>query len=181
MNNEANETMANIIAVAFAGAIALAAVTGIVWLGIIIGRKFGGDAERKTRVLCLVPTVISILISLVGFVTNFGWGRFGMTFMLLPVWYPLLLVVSSSASASVIKKSASVRIIYVLSHVLYVLSGLAMPDGGDTGPSYVFFGLIKGDTSSMELPAIAMFIHALVLMIVQIIIARDHRKALEKK
>lgn len=181
MHSEFNEDTFTMIVAAFGGVIVLAVIIGLVCLGAYIGRKAGGEAKKSTRVLCLVPTVISILISLVGFVTNFGWYRFMMTYMLLPVWYPLLLIISSSAAAATIKKSGTVKVIYLLSHILYVVSGLAMPDGGDDGSAYVFFGQIKCGDYGLEAVAVTMFVYALALIIVQIIIARDHRKALEKQ
>ena len=92
----------------------------------------------------------------------------------------MLLIVSSSASAPAMNKSSLIKTSYILSHVFYVASGLVMPDGGDVGPSYVFFGLINNYPDRLEFFAFALFAASIALMIVQIVAARKLSKESEQ-
>lgn len=165
-----------IIMVSFGVLMLLIVVGGIVALGTYLGRLAGGKVKGATRFLCLLPTVSAILISVAGFVLNMGWCRFGLLFLMVPVWYTLLLIVSSSASAPVMKHSSLVKTAYIFSHILYVVSGLILPDGGDIGPSYVFFGLINNYPDGLEMISILMFAGSIALMIIQIVTARKLSK-----
>ena len=161
----------------FGGLMVLLVAGGIIALGTFLGRIAGGRTKGKTRFLCLLPTAAAILMSIVGFIFNIGWCRIMLIFLLIPIWYPLLLVVSASASAPAIKQSTLIRICYIISHVFYVLSGLVLPDVGDEGPSYMFFGLIKYSHDGLFVLASALFIASIAAMIVQIVAAVKINKA----
>ncbi len=167
----------DILLVVLFGLFLLIATVVIIGLGTFIGRIAGGKTRGKTRFLCLLPTVAAVLISIPGFIFNMGWCRFMLIFMLVPVWYPLLLVVSASASAPAIKQSDLIRTCYIISHVFYVLSGLVLPDVGDDGPSYMFFGLIKYSHDGLMALSAVLFIASIATMIVQIVAAVKFNKA----
>ncbi|MBE6760036.1 MAG: hypothetical protein E7554_08105 [Ruminococcaceae bacterium] len=171
------EFSAEVMMLVVGGLMVLLVAGGIFALGTFLGRIAGGRTKVKTRFLCLLPTAAAILISIAGFIFNIGWCRIMLIFLLIPIWYPLLLVVSASASAPAMKQSALIRTCYIISHVFYVLSGLVLPDVGDEGPSYMFFGLIKYSHDGLMVLSAAMFIVSIATMIIQIVVAASINKA----
>jgi len=184
MRTEDTNYLMEMILVGFGAAMVLVVFAVLIALGIYIGKKVVSgsveNGEMKGVAGYIVPSVIAILISAAGFFLNFGWYRFGMLYMLVPVWYTLLLIVSSVASVPIIRTSGKIKLCYAVSHICYIASGLLMPDGGDEGPGYFFFGLVNDYPSGLELVAVGLFIISMVTMIIQIIAARRHEKAIKE-
>jgi len=158
-------------AIVFGGLIAVGVCVGLIALALFLGLRIGGKTNKKSVILCLVPTVAVYFVSVAGFVMNLGLHRLLMFFVLLPLWYPLLLLMSSAASASSIGSSVLLKITYVLSHICYVASGLVMPDIGNVGPGFVFFGLITDYPDWLSRIADILFTVSIVSMSSQLIIA----------
>lgn len=63
----------------------------------------------------------------------------------LPFLYSLVFLLIEIFSARKMEEAPSLKLLSVFSWISYLLSFLLLPDGGDTGSMYVFFGLLHSD------------------------------------
>lgn len=116
-------------------------------------------------------SILFVIISIVSWVFNMGWLRFIMTFLAVPIIHTIAFIIINSFSLSYIDKSVKLKRYVNLSYITYLLGYLSLPDGGDVGPMYVFFGLIHNDivaNISYIISSIS-FIGNIVLFILQIV------------
>ncbi len=84
----------------------------------------------------------SVLLS--GFF-NIGWIRFILIVSGIALVHPIALIVIIHTALKFVDWSASIKVLIVSAYITYVLGYFLLPDGGDIGPVYMFFGLIRTD------------------------------------
>ena len=117
---------------------------GIVYL-IRLFIKFKKLYQTKS-IVNLSLMIMCVLITFASWILNFGWLRFAFTFCGIPFVFTVLFVMSNSKAILHIAESKKLKVYTVITYVTYLCSYLFLPDGGDVGPMYVFFGLIQNNT-----------------------------------
>ncbi len=155
-----------------------AVIGGLIW-AIVKARK----NNSRNSVKVIVCTVGSIFIAAVSWILNFGWLRFFMTFLLVPVIHGIVFFLANMFFAKYTDQSPKMSRLNLLFIITYLTAYLFMPDGGDIGEMYFFFGLIHSDILSN----IAFFISNIVatghvvLFVLQIFEMRQIKKNISKK
>lgn len=152
-------------------------ITGIVILikSIISSRKNGNNTKLKYTLI----SVLFVIVAIVSWVLNMGWLRFIMTFLAVPIIHTIAFMIINNFSLSYVDKSVKLKRYVILSYTTYLLGYILLPDGGDVGTMYVFFGLIHNDivaSISYNISSIA-FIGNIVLLVLQIV----ERKKIKKE
>lgn len=91
--------------------------------------------------LCLIFFYILVILS---YVLNFGWIRFFLAIIFLPYFISIIIVnfIYLASCPLTFLRIKGIKILF-FSIISFLLANLFLPDGGDTGSSYCFFGLIK--------------------------------------
>lgn len=143
-------------------------ITGIIILvKSIISSKKGDSLKLKYTLI----SILCVIIAIVSWVLNMGWLRFIMTFLAVPIIHTIAFMIINSFTLSYVDKSAKLKRYIILSYITYLLGYILLPDGGDVGTMYVFFGLIHNNIVagiSYFLSSIS-FIGNIVILILQII------------
>ena len=168
---------------AFGFIAALALLFLIIYIAVLVNADNKLRAVRMGRIFC---SVICTLIAILAFFANFGWIRFMLFFLLVPLWYPAVLILYSVLITRRSVGSWLTRVCFIFNHLLFLAAPMLLPDGGDYGPQYVFFGQIL-DTGATFLgmdafslcynAALHCFVLSLVLMFVHIfVLERRYRR-----
>ncbi|MBO7520244.1 MAG: hypothetical protein J6T73_05640 [Clostridia bacterium] len=132
-------------AVVIAGAILVIAgvifAAAVIIKAVILSSKNGNKSKIKYILLC----VFCVLTAAVSWILNFGWLRIIMTFTAIPLIHTATFIVINTLALPYADKSKRLTVYGVLSFITYLSGYLLLPDSGDYGPSYMFFGLIKND------------------------------------
>ena len=143
--------MANIIKM---GYYIFSMILGIVQFVAIIGLIIWGIAKiikllKKNRLIKnkkpLVLSIICIVIATASLVLNIGWIRFCMIIMLIPIIQPILFLMTNLYASQLFVDSPRLRITNYLFIATYLIFWVLLPDGGDIGPSYCLFNLVRND------------------------------------
>lgn len=121
----------------------------------------------KKRIV-LIP-LLSILISAISWITNFGFFRLICTLLLLPVLH-VAVVLADSVLLSPFTENKKMRLYNYLFCTTYVLSNVFLPDSNELN-RYMFFGLIRNwsmCTIGQDI-SILFFILHVILIILQVI------------
>ncbi len=118
--------------------IALAAVV----LGIVVVVKNMLKGSKKQKVFNAI-SLACVLIMAVSWFMNFGWFRFALTFMPVPLVHIAFFVVIINLAAKYTERKIYIAII--LTQITFLMTYLFFPDGGDIGGMYVLFGRIHND------------------------------------
>lgn len=148
-------------------------LSGTIW-AIIKSNREGNSIKIKV----IITSVLCIVIAGVSWILNFGWIRFIMTFMLIPFIHAIVFFLINLFTSFHINKSNNLKLFNFLYCITYLLAYLFLPDGGDVGGMYVFFGLIHSDwfvDISGSISTFA-FICNIVLSVLQIIYLLKARK-----
>lgn len=154
--------------------IGLVTVIVIFIKSIISSRRNGNNIKLKYTLIA----VLFVIIAIVSWIFNMGWLRFILTFLAVPIIHTIAFMIINNISLSYINKSVKLKRYVVLTYITYLLSYLLLPDGGDVGPMYVFFGLIHNDvvaSISYNISSIV-FIGNIVLLVLQIVERRKIKK-----
>ena len=89
-----------------------------------------------------VIMIMCILIVAVSWILNIGWYRVILTWLAVPFVHPVIFAVINGKALPRLIYSAKLKAYTLFTYITYVLMYVFFPDGGDTGSSYVFFGLI---------------------------------------
>ena len=122
----------------------------------------------KRKVIFGITLTLSVLIMLASWLMNMGWMRVLGTWLLLPLHHSALFIAANLVSARHYGDDAEVSELMVWSHITFLLPYILLPDGGDIGPMYFCFGLVRNDTA-----ALIAFIAAVIVFIVHIVIIVD--------
>lgn len=112
----------------------------IAWLFIRNVKKGNSKANIYNAI-----TLICIPVVVASWLLNFGWYRVLLTIIPLPILHIVAFVVINFAVSHKILLSDKLRRYVICSYITFLLTYFALPDGGDVGPAYVFFGLIRHD------------------------------------
>ena len=160
------------------GMVGLLLVIGLIVFGIVKAiktlRQNNFYGKRKT----ILMSLLYILIVLVSWFLNMGWIRFFMTFLLIPFIHAIVFFLTNFFATKYFDKSPKIRKLNLWFIISYLITYLLMPDGGDIGGMYFFFGLIHSDILS----GVANFISSvagiahIVLFVLQIVEIRKIKK-----
>lgn len=159
----------------FAAILALAvAVLGIVLL-MVKNKSF---AQRCT----IVASLFCVVIAGISWVFNMGWLRFIMTFLLIPFAHAILFLITVFSTVKYVDKSAKIKIINLLFMLTYLMFYVFLPDGGDVGGLYFFFGIIKNNIlcDFAYYIASAAFAGNIVLFVLQLVAIRNFKRTNRK-
>lgn len=152
----------------------LAILAGIAILIVnIVKAKHDKDyAKLKYNLL----SIACILIVAVSWMTNLGWVR--IITIIIPPIHAMLLFFIVNGTASQSRFSPRLRWYIRLSCITYLLANILLPDGGDIGPMYVFFGLIRNNSiASLCSPVSELaFAANIVFLILQLVESRKIKK-----
>ena len=159
--------------------IAVLVIVGGTIIAIVKSCKQGNHSKRNA----VLASVLCIVIAGFSWVLNMGWIRFIMTFMLIPFIHAIIFFLTNLFTAGYIPKSKKLRNMNIFFYITYLLFYILLPDGGDVGGMYVFFGLIHSDLFSNICNAIshAAILGHIVLLILQIIEVIKTKKSIVKK
>ncbi len=119
------------------------------------------------------------MIAAASWFVNMGWIRFALTFLLVPFLHVIIFFVTNLFAASYLERSKTMKWLQIGFCLTYLAIHLLLPDAGDIGSMYFFFGLIRNDVLSdiaFYLAEFAFWIHA-ALFIWQIILMIKLKRA----
>ena len=150
----------------FLGIAALVLVGGVVW-AIRRMRKIKGKGAKKY----ILFNFASVLVVAASWVLNFGWLRFFLTILLIPILHGLIYFVFNFYAFAYLEQSSKMKRYNMLFILTYLLTYLLLPDGGDVGEMYFFFGLIHNQILSGITYALSRvaFIAHIVFFVLQIV------------
>ncbi len=127
--------------------------------------------QDNSKLNAILASLLCIVIAGSSWVLNMGWIRFIMTFMLIPFIHAIIFFLINLFTAGYIHKSKKLRNINIFSCLTYLLFYILLPDGGDVGETYVFFGLVHSNLFSNICNAISgcALLGHIVLLILQIV------------
>ena len=137
LSNIPSEVLLGALIAVFALA-ALSAVFGVVWIA--IRAKKSGAQYLKRMLLLLLSAVI---IAAVSWILNMGWYRFVLTLFLVPFTHGIAFLFTNVLLVRHFDGSRKLRILNLLFILSYVFIYVFLPDGGDIGEMYFFFGWIE--------------------------------------
>ena len=144
--NETGSSLLSLLIIMFVVAIAVAVfiiVGGTIWV-IVKARKNGFSNSKKV----IFYTIGAIIIAAFSWVLNFGWLRFIMTFYLIPIIHAIIFFLANMFLAKYTDQSSKMQKLNSLFIIAYLATYVFLPDGGDIGEMYFFFGLIHNDIIS---------------------------------
>lgn len=134
--------------------------------------------ENHIKLKYNLVAILFVIIAIASWVLNMGWLRFILTFLAVPIIHTIAFMIINNFSLSYIDKSVKLKKYVVLTYITYLVGYLLLPDGGDLGSMYVFFGLIHNDvvaSISYNISSIV-FIGNIVLLILQLIERKKVKK-----
>ena len=153
------------------GMIRLILVIGLIVFGIIKGIQFLRKNKFFGKTKTIILSIILILLVSISWVFNMGWLRIIMTILFIPIIHSVVFFFMNLCSARYFNESKRVKLLNVYFILTFLIAYFLMPDGGDYGEMYFFFGLVHSDILS----AIACFVSTMafvghiVLFVMQII------------
>lgn len=139
LSNIPSEAIFGALIAAFALA-ALSAVFGVVWIA--IRAKKSGARYLKRMLILLLSAVI---VAAASWLLNFGWLRFFLTLFLVPFTHGIAFLLTNVLLVRHFDDSRNLRIMNLFFILSYMLAYVFLPDGGDIGEMYFFFGLIESN------------------------------------
>lgn len=129
-----------------------------------------------SRIAWSVISLLCVAIVVLSFMSNIGWARLIIATFVIPLLQPLFLLVVTVVTSAYNKFSAGLTVVTVCSHVFFVGSNLLLPDAGEIGGEYMFFGLIEymGDDRWYAV-AVLMGVASILFTIVQLSIGLSVR------
>lgn len=124
---------------------------------------------RTKYTFFILLSVFSVLIAGVSWVLNMGWLRFFMTFLLVPFIHAFLVYIISLLSVKYYDRVAKLKLLNMIFLASYLFAYMFFPDGGDYGPMYCFFGLIKNDifvTIAYYVSVAALMLHIVMFILI---------------
>ncbi len=99
--------------------------------------------KTKQQAADLVLVVLTVIVGIISYILNLGWIR--VIFIIPFLAYNTILLISSIIYVLTSRKEGEVkqRKAFYLGLLTYIIFNVFLFDGGDIGPEYCFFGLIK--------------------------------------
>lgn len=152
--------------------LAIVTAVAIFIINIVKAKRSRDYTKLKYNLL----SAVCILLVAVSWFTNIGWVR--VITIIIPPIHALLLFFIINGTAS--QSRFSTRLVWYirLSCITYLLANVLLPDGGDIGPMYVFFGLIKNNSVAYLCSAVSELLFAanIVFLVLQLVEARRVKK-----
>ncbi len=149
------------------------AVGGVIWAVVKLAKSNSSKAQTM-----IILSFVSVVIAAVSWVMNFGWMRFFLTFLLIPMIHGIVYFLVNLYYSKYVDKTPKMLKLNMFFIITYLIAYLFMPDGADYGEMYFFFGLIQSNTLSNIANFISSFavIGHIVLLIMQIVEVRKIKK-----
>ncbi len=122
---------------------AVGIIFALIWDVRYLTRK-ENNSNRSAKIWQAV-TIVCVIVAAVSWVLNFGWIRFALTFLPIPLIYTIIFVVINFKAANVQSSSEKIKKYLPITCTLYLLTFFLFPDGGDVGGMYFFFSLIRNN------------------------------------
>lgn len=104
---------------------------------------------------------VLILIGIpASYILNFGWFRLVLSVVFVPYYFAYVAINYFFLKLRV-KNSAFDRALFVIGGISYLGANILLRDAGDSGHSYVFFGLIELDDQPSNLMVITVYLFML--------------------
>ncbi len=122
--------------------------------------------------------IAAIIIMAASWILNIGWLRFILTIFALPVIHTVLFAIINGKAMQKILLSKKIRIYTLLSLLTYIGIYVFLPDGGDVGTLYVFFGILHSGFAAVIAAVICqpIFIAHIIVSILQIVELNNLKK-----
>lgn len=156
---------------------AIALIVGIVF-GIralvrqIKRMKKSGESHFIIHVYFLIACLI---VSAASWFFNFGLLRIILMVFLLPLSHMVVFALLIYKSVCFMKRYKRFRVYSILSYITYFAAYLLLPDIGEFGPGYVFFGLIRNDAAysiAMPISLICFGVNVIIMIIMAVDVIR---------
>ena len=162
-------------------------ITFVVAVAVVVGGTIWVIAKiRKSKSLyskkVILYTVAAIVIAAISWILNMGWIRFFMTFLGIPFIHGIVFFLANMFFAKYTDRSRGMSALNLWFVISYLVVYLLLPDGGDYGEAYFFFGLIQSDALSgvAGLISNAAIVAHIVLFVLQIISMRKIKTSIAK-
>lgn len=99
--------------------------------------------QQKTRLLYSTITALCIPLAALGWILNFGWARLLFTMTMVPFFYTAIFLTVNMMCAKKVEGSLILKICMPISFISYLGWHIFLPDSGDSGVMYTFFGMIR--------------------------------------
>ncbi len=127
--------------------ILLAIISGFIFGTICIIRLLLKIIKLKQpqAIIYYVMMVMCIFIVAASWILNIGWYRMFLAWLAVTIVHPVIFAIINGMALPNLIYSARLKVYTLITYITYVLMYAFLPDGGDTGSMYVFFGLINND------------------------------------
>lgn len=133
------------------------------------------------RVFGVIIPILSILIAMASWFLNFGWLRFFLTFIAVPVIHAIVLFTVFFFCSRCAEKSKLMGVLLLLFDLSYLAAYLFFPDFGDVGGMYSFFGLIKNELLvNLATVVSGLALEGHIMLLVIILVLRHNLKKKQK-
>lgn len=133
--------------------------------------------EKEIRIMKTFDKILYAIV-LIGvpasYILNFGWFRFVLVVVFIP-YYFIYAILNHLFIKLCPEKSMFGHILFAVSGISFLGANILLLDGGDIGPNYVCFGLIKlndQDSNLMTFFGAALSIHLLATVLQIILMIR---------
>ncbi len=160
------------------GMLGLLIVVFLIVFGIVKGIKVLKKNKFYGKKRNILMSLLYIAIVLASWFLNMGWLRFFMTILFIPFIHAAVFFMTNFFVDKYSDQSTKIKKLNLFFVITYLIAYLSMPDGGDVGGMYFFFGLIHSDTLSglaNFISSIAVIGH-IVLFIMQIVEIKKIKK-----
>lgn len=128
--------------------------------------------KNQNRVFLIVlVSVVSIMLSALAWLTNFGWLRAYLFVKGIPFIHATVFLAINVFSAFFYEKCHKIGKVNLIFTITYLLVNILLPDYGDGASGYFFFGFVKDGsflTAAMIISIVLLAVH-IALLAVQII------------
>ena len=127
--------------------------------------------KQKTTFAYLAVSLLSVAVTALAWVLNFGWFRLFLLAVMAPIIHAAIFVAVNMFAASFFSKCPKIRIVNLFFVITYILPNILFPDAGDSGATYSCFGLIDdiSFTNFAWTASALLFVVHIVLLAVQIV------------
>lgn len=136
--------------------------------------------KKKQKSVDLILLTLTIIVGIASYILNLGWIRiiFSIPFLA----YNVIMLSSGIiyVRRNNEKRNIKRRMVFYLSLLTYILFNVFLYDGGDIGPAYCFFGLIKiyGEGSFFYYTSMISLIISLICIVLNTIVFKE-KKAMD--
>ncbi len=139
--------------------------------------------NHSGSIKCYVFMLLCLLVMVASWLLNVGWFRVLLTFLAFPVIHAMVFGITNGKAILQLHNSPKLARYTWIAQATYLLFYMFFPDGGDVGPMYVFFGLIRNNTAAEILgmfSGVSLATHT-VVTVLQLIEMHRIKKAAQEK